>query len=471
MAFQHARIAIASIGFGLLLVFNAFTLWSPSAPLFALVTDSASYTYLQTAAQIGFLGSFLLYGVAAFFVPQICRRIPFVETTGTLITGFVLLFMLFFTGSDSRPLLIISGVLIGISSTLSFMIFQRIFASSGLEVAKRKIIYGTMLSATVYFVLAFFSERVIAFLVSFAVVPLLILFLGFSLKGIEIEPVRIEPKARRFDKLYTVFARNHITLLCALYFAILGPFIGSSSLDVYTSPLMRITIAQMANLSAGIVLAILWFVLKRQVTVPTIFLATVPIAATALILLPFFESTYWPIFIFSIDLLAYLPGILMVVFCLEAARREKFNVLIMYSFFVGAPYVVRILGSMLGNFIGVLDATEQTKTLIASVILLYFIAILSSYVIWANRMISKSFGHPVPIEADHLKERCGQISQEKGLSPRESEIFELIARGRNVPTISKALSISENTVRTHTKSIYRALEVSSRQELIDLASS
>lgn len=54
------------------------------------------------------------------------------------------------------------------------------------------------------------------------------------------------------------------------------------------------------------------------------------------------------------------------------------------------------------------------------------------------------------------------------LSARESEVFELLAKGRNRVYISKALFISDNTTRTHMKNIYRKLGVHSQQELIDL---
>ncbi|MEG0324307.1 MAG: helix-turn-helix transcriptional regulator, partial [Raoultibacter sp.] len=58
--------------------------------------------------------------------------------------------------------------------------------------------------------------------------------------------------------------------------------------------------------------------------------------------------------------------------------------------------------------------------------------------------------------------------QRYGLSARETEVFELLAKGRNRVFISKALFISDNTTRTHMKNIYRKLDVHSQQELIDL---
>lgn len=66
------------------------------------------------------------------------------------------------------------------------------------------------------------------------------------------------------------------------------------------------------------------------------------------------------------------------------------------------------------------------------------------------------------------RQRCAVICQEFGLSPRESEVFLLLAKGRNAEHISNELFISTHTARTHIYRIYRKLEINSQQELIDL---
>lgn len=57
------------------------------------------------------------------------------------------------------------------------------------------------------------------------------------------------------------------------------------------------------------------------------------------------------------------------------------------------------------------------------------------------------------------------------LTARESEVALLAIRGNGVDGISRKLFISENTTRSHLKSIYRKVGVHSRQELVDLAES
>lgn len=62
---------------------------------------------------------------------------------------------------------------------------------------------------------------------------------------------------------------------------------------------------------------------------------------------------------------------------------------------------------------------------------------------------------------------CEAIAESCGLSPREREVFSLLAHGRNAEYISNALFISGNTAKTHKYRIYRKLGVNTHQELLD----
>ena len=70
--------------------------------------------------------------------------------------------------------------------------------------------------------------------------------------------------------------------------------------------------------------------------------------------------------------------------------------------------------------------------------------------------------------AESFEARCARIAADHGLSARESEIFSLLAQGRSQPYIRDMLYLSKNTVSTHTRHIYRKLDVHSKQELLDL---
>lgn len=63
------------------------------------------------------------------------------------------------------------------------------------------------------------------------------------------------------------------------------------------------------------------------------------------------------------------------------------------------------------------------------------------------------------------------ISVDCQLTQREREVMVLLVRGRDVGHISKILTVSVNTVRTHVQNIYNKLGIHSRQELIDYVES
>ena len=73
-----------------------------------------------------------------------------------------------------------------------------------------------------------------------------------------------------------------------------------------------------------------------------------------------------------------------------------------------------------------------------------------------------------PLPTERFTYRCQYVADTFLLSGRELEVLTLLARGRNASYIQRALVISEGTVRTHMRNIYRKLNVHSQQEVIDL---
>lgn len=63
---------------------------------------------------------------------------------------------------------------------------------------------------------------------------------------------------------------------------------------------------------------------------------------------------------------------------------------------------------------------------------------------------------------------CAAVAEKHRLTARETEVFELLARGRTSPIIQEKLVLSHNTVKTHVRHIYAKLDVHSQQELIGI---
>lgn len=71
---------------------------------------------------------------------------------------------------------------------------------------------------------------------------------------------------------------------------------------------------------------------------------------------------------------------------------------------------------------------------------------------------------PTPEPADYV----AVMAEAYKLSPRETEVLRYLGRGRSVPYMREAMTLSKSTIETHIKHIYAKTDVHSKQELIDL---
>ena len=79
---------------------------------------------------------------------------------------------------------------------------------------------------------------------------------------------------------------------------------------------------------------------------------------------------------------------------------------------------------------------------------------------------------PAPAEApDKRRMACDHLVEQYRLSPRESEVLWLLARGYGARYIAERLYISADTVRTHCKRIYEKVGVHTKEELIEMIES
>ncbi|WP_314041523.1 helix-turn-helix transcriptional regulator, partial [Slackia exigua] len=83
--------------------------------------------------------------------------------------------------------------------------------------------------------------------------------------------------------------------------------------------------------------------------------------------------------------------------------------------------------------------------------------------------MSAAAEHAAPAMDDtFFKRKAEEIGDAFRLSPREREILSYIGRGHSSVYIAKTLVISENTVYTHVRNIYRKTGADSREELLEM---
>jgi DNA-binding CsgD family transcriptional regulator len=137
------------------------------------------------------------------------------------------------------------------------------------------------------------------------------------------------------------------------------------------------------------------------------------------------------------------------------------------------------LGQLLGSFFGqALKASnfalESSSTL--SLLAVFGILLMALFFL-ENRDFQKGFSlikpgsDTIPGEKGLRREVmvcCTAIGNNHDLTSREIEVMAMLAHGFNRPQISTKLFISDETVKTHVKHIYKKLEIHSRHDLVDL---
>lgn len=124
----------------------------------------------------------------------------------------------------------------------------------------------------------------------------------------------------------------------------------------------------------------------------------------------------------------------------------------------------------LGFLIGFLG--DETKSVVlglatAIFLILAVVAVGYSIILYVKGSETEDELAPTATPPD-LGDVCRILAQEHQLTPREGEVLAELAYGHSSSYIAKVLYISSNTARSHMKNIYKKLNVSSREELIEL---
>lgn len=172
----------------------------------------------------------------------------------------------------------------------------------------------------------------------------------------------------------------------------------------------------------------------------------------------------------------------LLAYCVLAivAQRNPINALAMLAWGEGIITAAMVLGMALGDLLTGLASigSGYVFVLIALMAFGFFAYNVCALHLFSLDAVLQGIVHPSVIMAsvreaalgqvDDREARLESISRKCGLTPREAEIFALLAKGRNVPYIETELVISQNTIRSHIKHIYQKAGVHSQQELINL---
>lgn len=201
----------------------------------------------------------------------------------------------------------------------------------------------------------------------------------------------------------------------------------------------------------------------------SVFWALFFVSATAFLFVPLSPIAYLSILVGAENMLFSIASMCMIFLCLRLIERQPSSLVLIVGLFVGLVYAGVGLGQIFGSYIG-----QEFNYIVVSVLSVYIVLLVG---LFTN--IKKEKQGRFESEEERPAVLVSEISEDRirssevfrdqyKLSNREIDVLILALNGRNAPSIAEKLFVSENTVRTHLKRIYKKLDIHNRQELLQL---
>lgn len=287
-------------------------------------------------------------------------------------------------------------------------------------------------------------------------------------------------------------------LAAAVVISLAAPFV-NGVLMVDALPLQtRSVISGLMSLLVAVVLGVVWLVPGRKSpSVLALLLAFTIVLFGAFVLNALLVGRLSLIVLALSSAGYFLVLYLFMEAALEVARDVSQPVAVVYGTAGALVMVARIVADALSLRLLHAGLTEDVKVLVTMFLMVYLLTCAGFALYHAltrsrqgrdrgqgvDGQESEVSGGPhasegesrlaqaAPSDWELLARKCDLVASSRDLSQREREVLVLMMRGRNVPAISEELSISRNTVQTHVRHLYEALDVHSRKELVALVES
>ena len=528
------RPSVASLGYGLFLAINAASVWGGVFPFLPLAFQTPDVMLWFSAAEsVAFTATFLASAAGTWFFPAETRHFMVKAVAVPYMGGWCLLIGAMYLNGAAVGLSCAGGTLLGVGSAGFYMLWQRLFASQDAREGMGNLIAGTAWAAVLYFALYLIPVAVTAYLIPCVFLPLFGLAAVLKSRTIDLAQPMFEDVPRDHPHVYRTVVRDYWrSALCvgSLAFAS-GVIRGVALLHEEISSLVN-SASMLGALLSAVVLLVLWHRMSFRFGLISVFRVAYPLLITGFLLLPFCGPIYLNAFAAVAYMVFSLVQMLMMMQCAQVSRDRGINPVFIYGFFGAVAYILQSLGFLFGwasdlvvptgsqwlYFVAIiasyglgLTLLVSTGTLVRPLVTKGAVTMDPIEFVSLAAAPSKAEARPVPASShesgevasglpnapaaavadsapvkrrrrrasasedagairDRLSKQCLVLQERYGLSMREAEVMELIARGNSMAAIADRLVISENTVRTHAKHIYTKLDIHRRQELLDMLS-
>lgn len=259
-------------------------------------------------------------------------------------------------------------------------------------------------------------------------------------------------------------------LLSCLVFSLIYNLVVSITYDALPSE-MASQIRFWANLLAALIL-LCTFLLIKPLSAVSLFRLILPITAVGFVLYLISPAAFGEIALMISGVGRKFFDILTWILVARTVQVFGFSPLRYFGFLTAAKNLGYAFGLVFASVaLGALDA--QVIQIATFVPILLLALIVCFFWLFPERTIDNLFntlpssGSALSYEAT-MEENARALAKKRGLTPRETEVLMLMAKGRNLSVIMAKLHISKGTAHTHMTHVYQKLGVHGQQELIGL---
>ena len=494
-----------TIGFAIHVALIALPAWGllPVPQLTALFNQLSPFLISRL---LGFIGTLLVIGMGILYAPTIFRRnlVPF--ALAMMSAGYVLLFIGAYLDVFPRSLMSFMSFCIGCGNASSFLMWIRVFSEEDIADAKRQIVTGSALMSVIYLLFSITSSIPALAVLLFVCIGVNALLLQRCLRRktdlIKEEKQQVLPKEGMVKSLFSS-AWRYVLCIAAIGYAsgaarALVPQTAEHNLFLNYALMTSMLVS-------ALILLILWEGMKKNFSFRGSYSVLLILVTTFYLLLTVFDQEYRVLLAGFCFCAFSVVSMFMIISCLEIGRFKGIDPVAVFGLFAACVYFLETSGKLLGGIAGAgMGATQAFIIAMVAIYLLSFAGVVvnqlkrgnddfdpislsiekalptkqdnhqavQSYQVksgTAERMIDeKSFLQPVIVYQDTIPKYCKSLKEIFRLSNRETEVLELIVRGRDIARIAEALYVSQNTICTHTKNLYKKMDVHNRQEVLDL---
>lgn len=218
-----------------------------------------------------------------------------------------------------------------------------------------------------------------------------------------------------------------------------------------------------------VLLFLLWSRRSAALETSPITLVLLLVAASAFMLLPLAGPRYQVALASVVDTVYLLSGIFLFMSCALTALNEESTSMLTCGFGQGVSILFIAAGFSMSTYLAHHALDRSFSAWVLALVAIYWIMIIV-VVFSMPWMKERKLRQPhsirmvLTVSEDAVRNNNALIETYR-ISKREMDVLVLALTGRNAAAIAEMLFLSESTVRTHLKHIYKKLDIHSKEEL------